>query len=188
MPRYRALIAASLALPWLLVGGCRIEQTPDEYLDYEDSIETEREVAGAELRDRLRAFVASVARGDPAEALISLHPAEDVLVVGPMEALDVRSADGARALLSRLAPTPVAVRLRDVTVETGPNANVAWFSLLLEAPGSTPEPALYRATGLYLRDGGLWTLMQAHIAGPLIPPTQPQSSQPETDADPEAGE
>ena len=31
-----------------------------------------------------------------------------------MEAIDVRGAAGARALLARLAPTPVAVRLRDV--------------------------------------------------------------------------
>jgi hypothetical protein len=184
MRRVTVLAAALCSLPpLLLLSGCRIEQTPAEYLDYEESIQSERRAAADELGDRLRAFVAAVGRGDETEALISLHPAEDVRLIGPGEDMDVVGAAAARLLLSRIAATPVAVRLRDVDVEVGPSANVAWFTVVVEGPGSEPEPALYRATGVYLREGGLWTLHQAHVAGLITPSAELPSNPSETAAD-----
>lgn len=174
------LLTGSLAL----LGGCRVEQTPAEFIDHEDSIETERAAASAEVRDRVLAFGAAVARGSPAEALIALQPQEDVRVIGPEEEMDVEGVGAVRALILRLAGTPTAVRVRDVSVQTGPAANIAWFSVLIEAPGSTPEQSLYRATGIYLRDAGLWELVQLHVAGPIT--AEPPSSPPEPGADPEA--
>jgi hypothetical protein len=176
--RFRSARSAVILACVALLPGCRVEETPPEFIDHQDSIEEERAEAGAEVRDRLLAFGGGVARGDATEALLALNPASDVEIVGPDSGLDVDGRAAAGALIQRLAGTPVALRIREVEVRTGSSANVAWFRLLIEAPGSTPEASLYRATGIYLRDAGLWELAQAHISGPLIPqvpPNQPAS-------------
>jgi hypothetical protein len=184
VPRHLACDLRTLVLA-LLLGGCRVEQTPDEYFDHAATIEAERRAAGGEVRDRLLAFVSAAGRGDPAEALISLHPAEDIELVGPA-GVRVSGLEGVRALVTGMVTTPVSLRVRDVEVETGPAGGVAWFRLVIEAPGTTPEPALYQATGTYLRDAGLWELVQAHVAGPVTSDSS-TSSPPDSAATPEEG-
>lgn len=171
----------------LIGAGCRVEPTPEEYIDHLSTVEEEREEAGAEVRDRLHAFVSASARGDAVQAAISLHPDDDVVVLGP-EGIELRGAEGVRALIGGMVTTPVAVRVRDLDVETGPAGGVAWFRMVIEAPGTTPEPALYRATGTYLRDAGLWELVQAHVAGPLTSDSAPSSSPSDSAATPAEGE
>lgn len=185
MPRQFALVPLVLAAP-LLLSGCRVEQTPDEYIDRVGSVEAERNAAAGEVRDRLLAFVGSAARGDADGALISLHPADGVDVVGPA-GLEVSGGEAIRGLVTAMVTTPVSVRVREIEVETGPLGGVAWFRMVIEAPGTTPEPSLYQATGTYVRDAGLWELVQAHIAGPLT--TDSSSSSPsDSAAMPEEGE
>jgi hypothetical protein len=188
VPRHLATITATLSLPVLLLGACRVEQTPEEYIDHQDRVEAERRAAGGEVEDRLRAFVAAVGRGDPTEAEIALNPAEDVEVLGPSRDLEVSGIAPARLILERMASTPVAVRIREISVEPAPVPTVAWFNLLVEAPGSEPQPALYRVTGVYRRDAGLWLMEQAHISGPLREPGPPPSSPSGTAGDPAEGE
>lgn len=180
MPRPARLIPLSLAAG-LLAAGCRVEPTPEEYIDHLSTVEEERQAASAEVRDRLHAFVSASARGDAVQAILSLHPDADVEILGPAE-IEVRGAEGVRALIVGMVATPVAVRVRELEVETGPAGGVAWFRMVVEAPGSTPEPALYRATGTYLRDAGLWELVQAHVAGPLTSDSASSSSSPSDSA------
>lgn len=162
----RATAATVLFLVCSASAACRVEQTPDEYIDHQGSIQDVRREAGAEVRDRLLAFVSSAGRGDAAQALLSLHPAANVDIVGP-EGLSVAGAAGVRTLIAGLVRTPVSLQVHEIEVETGPAGDVAWFRMVIEAPGTTAEPSLYQATGTYLNDAGLWELVQAHIAGPV---------------------
>jgi hypothetical protein len=171
----------------MALAGCRVEETPDEYFDHGRSVEAEHAAATAEVRDRLLAFMGAASRGDAAEALIALNPATDIEVVAPV-GLELAGGGAIRGVVSELASTPVAVRVQELDVESGVNGGVVWFRMIVEAPGRTPEPSLYNATGTYLRDAGLWELVQAHVSGPLATDTTPPSSPPDSAATPAEGE
>ena len=180
MPRQIPVVA--IYLPVLMaVVGCRVEQTPEEYFDHGRSVEAEHAAASAEVRDRLLAFIGAASRGDAAEAVIALNPATDIEVVAPV-GLELGGGGAIRGIVSELASTPVAVRVREIEVESGVNGGVAWFRMTVEAPGRTPEPSLYNATGTYVRDAGLWELVQAHVSGPVTADTTPSSSPPDSAA------
>lgn len=184
MPRIREVMVATLFV--CVTASCRIEQTPDEYFDHAGSIANERLAVAAEVRDRVLAFGSALSRGDPLEAMVALNPATRASVWGPIELLNVEGSAEIRVLIDRLASAPVALRFMDVTVETGPDARVAWFDAIVEAPGRTAAPGHYRATGLYLRDSGVWQLMQAHVSGPIV--TDSATSRPAPDDSPVEGE
>lgn len=184
MQRQPAIMLLSLALP-VLLGACRVERTPDEYIDHTSSVEAERVNAEGEVRDRLLAFVGAAGRGAGAEALIALNPADDADVVAP-QGVGLNGAGAIRALVAQLVTTPVAVQVREVSVRTNPTGAVAWFRMVVEAPGTAPEPSLYEATGTYVRDAGLWELVQAHVSGPVTTDSMPSPS--DSAATPAAGE
>lgn len=184
MQRQSVTALVLLLLPSIL-GGCRVERTPDEYFDHAASVESERATASGEVRDRLLAFMGAVGRGAATEAVIALNPAENVDVVAPL-GVGLSGSGAIRAVLTQLVSTPVAVQVMEVSVETGPAGNVAWFRMVLEAPGSTPEPSVYEATGTYLRDAGLWELVQAHVSGPIT--SDSTQSPPDSVATPAEGE
>ena len=146
LERAAARIAASLALS-VLLAGCRIEQTPEEYIDHGDRVE----------------------------------------IFGPTRELALAGIEAARLTMRQLASTPVAVRIEEISVEPARAPTIAWFNLVIEAPGRDPEPTLYRATGIYRRDAGLWLMDKAHIAGPINPPAEPPPSPSESDAAPAEG-
>ena len=184
----RPISAVAICLPVLMaVAGCRVEQTPEEYFDHGRSVEAEHAAAAAEVRDRLLAFVGAASRGNAPEAVIALNPAANVEIVAPI-GLEVAGSGAIRGILSELASTPVAVRVREIEVESGVNGGVAWFRMTIEAPGRTPEPSLYNATGTYVRDAGLWELVQAHVSGPITADTTPSSNPPDSAATPAEGE
>lgn len=177
-----------LSLSVVMLGACRIEQTPNEYFDQAERVEAGRREAAAEVEDRLRAFVAALSRGDAAEAELALNPGDNVQVFGPGRDLETNGLGATRLLLQQMAATPVAVRVQEISVQTAAVPAVAWYSLLMEAPGTEPEPALYRVTGVYRRDAGLWLMEQAHISGPLTQPAPPASNPSDSVADPAEGE
>lgn len=153
----------------LLVGGCRIERTPSELFDHVATPEEARAAAEAELRDRLLAFVAAAARGDGLQGMLALNPAPEARIIAPM-GIEIGGIDStsARAVVAQLLATPVAMQAREleVTVSTV-RADAAWFRMQVEGPGITPEPSLYETTGTFVNMGGLWTLVQAHVSGPM---------------------
>lgn len=171
---------AVLSLPLLMMSaGCRVEQTPDEYFERGRSAEGERDAAAQEIRDRLLAFIGAAERGNATEALLALSPAGQIDLVAPA-GLEVAGGGAIRAALAHLLATPVSVMVREVEVRAGASGGVAWFRMLVEAPGVTREPSLYSATGTYLMDAGRWELVQAHISGPVrtdsLPSNPPDSA------------
>ena len=159
------LIYATTAL--LSVGGCRIERTPSEFFDHVATPEETRAAAEAEVRDRLLAFVAAAGRGDALQGLLALNPAPDARIIAPA-GIEIGGGDSARAAVAQLLATPVAVQAQEVEVNVSAvRADAAWFRIQVEGPGVTPEPSLYEATGVFVNMGGLWTLVQAHVSGPV---------------------
>lgn len=168
VPRPLSLKRVIYALiPLLLLSGCRIERTPSEFFDHVATPAEIRAAAEAEVRDRLLAFVAAAARGDALQGILALNPAADALIVAPA-GIEIGGDDSARAAIAQLLATPVAVEPREVEVRVSAvRADAAWFRMQVEGPGSKPEPALYDATGTFVNMGGLWTLVQVHISGPM---------------------
>lgn len=162
MPR---ILGAALGAV-LLLSACKVERTPPEFFDHGDRIEEIRESAAEELRDRVLALGQALGRGSPAEAMLALAPHGRAAIVAPVEGVVLMGPEQIGSALARLAATPVALEMRDVRVEVGPQANVAWFYALVEAPGSGPEGTLLRVTGVYVRDEGAWSLVQAHVSIP----------------------
>lgn len=173
----------------LAAAGCRVERTPPQYFDHQNTIEAERDAAAAELRDRVLAMGQALNRGNSTEALIALSPAPDVYLIGPEQGMVVRGSDQVGATLeSLLASQDVSAEVRDVEVGIAPGANVGWFRAELVLPGHTPDGEPLRMTGVYLRDAGIWKLVQAHISLPFTPqPADSASSPPASAADSGAG-
>lgn len=187
MPRRSRLPIAVLASS-LLLASCRVERTPEDYIDRSSTAEEVRAEAVSEVRDRLLAFVAAAARGEGLQAGLALSPGQQVRLLTPM-GIELEGDAAVRRALAELVTTAVALRAHEVEVETAGAGTTAWFRMVVEAPGTTAEPALYRATGTYVNNAGLWTLVQAHVSGPITTDSLPDSPNPEDSvATPPAGE
>lgn len=180
----RLTIAALCAA--LLASACKVERTPPEYFDHRRPTSELRVAAAEELRDRLLAAGQALSRGDVAEVIQALSPAQGAYFL---------PADGARArigeeqiaqALAELATGGSTVRFRDVEVEVGPAADVAWFRARLEHTEAAAA-APVRITGVYLRGGeGEWRLVQAHLST-VTPADDSLPQNPAPDASPQAG-
>jgi hypothetical protein len=168
----------------LLVSGCTIEPTPREYFDHLLPIEAERENTADEVRARVRAFGAALARGDAADASGALAPAAGVHVVGPVEGELRLGAGEIEVLLHYLAgEQPAEVAVDDVQVWVGPRATVAWFAAHFQVGGA--RPGGWYLTGVYAREEGTLRLVQAHLSAARTP--QLARPYPAGDAAPAAG-
>ena len=177
MPRRSRLPVAVLAGS-LLLAACRVERTPADYIDRAAPAEEARAEAINEVRDRLLAFVAATARGDGLQAGLALNPGQQVRLFTPL-GVELEGDAAVRQAFAGLVTTAVALRAREVEVETVGPGTTAWFRMVVEAPGTTPDPALYRATGTFVNNAGLWTLVQAHVSGPVTTDSMPDSPNPE---------
>lgn len=163
MSRLRVLVLAAA----LASASCRIERTPEEYVDHRDPTAGEIEAAEDQIHDRVVALGQAVSRGDAASALEAFSPAPDVRAIGPVEGLTLRGAEQIDSALRQLAGGRTRVEMRDVEVEVGPRANVAWFRALVAVGEDGPVAGrTLRATGVYLLDEGTWQLVQAHLSLP----------------------
>lgn len=151
----------------LLASACKIERTPREFFDHQDPIALEREAAAEEIRDRLLALAQAVSRGDAPAAYQAFSPSLDAFALGPVDGIALRGAEQIDSVLQHLARSGTTVRLRDVQVEVGPRANMAWFAAVVELPEREEGLArTLRATGAYVRNEGGWQLVQAHLSLP----------------------
>lgn len=172
----RALRPVGLGL-LLVLSACRVERTPERYFDHQTTIEAEREAAAGELRDRLLAMGEALDRGNATEALIALSPATDAFILGPREGMVVSGSERISLVLdSLLANHSVSAEVRDVQVGIAARANVGWFRAELVLPGVLPDDRPLRMTGVYVRDAGLWKLVQAHLSTALSEPEADSSS------------
>lgn len=170
----------------LALAACDVARTPDSYLDRESTAQQAREAGGAEVRDRVLAMGQALGRGDAADALVALSPAEDAYVIGPQAGLELVGPAQIGAVLASLAAAPAPVGVEGVQVQVGPRGNVAWFRATLTSEGSSPARPPVMITGVYLLDEGTWRLVQGHLSTPTTTPLP--SSPPASAADSAAGE
>lgn len=172
-----------------LLGACKVERTPQELVDHFTPEQHERAAAAAEVEDRMLALAQALNREDMTGVLGALEPAEDAYLVGPEVGGTATGREGISEALRRAAGSPIDVEMRDLVVSVGPRATVAWFRGSLEDPGDPVGSGALRVTGVYIRDAGVWRLVQAHLSRAVTDSAAaPPSSPPVTGADSVGGE
>jgi hypothetical protein len=150
-----------------VLGGCKIEQTPREFIDHRDTALIELQAAEDELRARLHSAANALRREDADQAVASLSPAGEIFVYGL-----TGSAEGPgqlRGILSNVAEGR-ALEVADLEVVIGPRNQVGWFRTELRAGA---EGAIVRFSGVFVRMEGEWRLLQGHLSQPLTPVPDP---------------
>jgi hypothetical protein len=164
--RFCSVAACSLAL-----AGCRIEQTPQQYIDRRDTPADQLLTSEAELTRRLLEVSDAMRSNDTVglETILALHP--EVIVYGPASGEQFGGGPGIARSLSDFANGRVLVP--DVNVQVGPQNNVAWFRATYEDSTTSVSDAL-RFTGVFLRQDTAWQLVLGHISVPAtLPPPRP---------------
>jgi hypothetical protein len=169
----------------LLAPACKIEQTPQEYIDARSPVQQLRSASAAELEERVTAMGEALARHDVASALDTLAIAEDGYLVHGLGSEPVVGSDEARRVLREQLERSGPLRLAASNVTVGPRGGTAWFSLDLQ---NTERDSGLQVTGVLLRRDAGWRIMQSHLSrrGETIPPPGP-SYRVEDDATPEDG-
>jgi hypothetical protein len=172
-----ALVAAGLLV------GCRVTETPEALIDYQDTPQAERQASADELRDRLLATGQALRRGNRADVLVALAPVSNVYAIGPDEGQAATTPSTLAEMLEQVAGRG-EVTLDDLAVSISANNNVAWFRTELRVSRPQQEPATVRFSGVFVREEGDWRLSQAHLSRPvsLDPETPAEEESPATGA------
>lgn len=174
VPRARALAAALLVL-----SACRVEETPDEYLNPRDPAEVEQREAAGEVAARVGAFREALARGSQADAVAALGPAADAHVMGTgfNAGRPMFGPQGVAMALAELElPRGAVARTPDLRVEADARTGQAWFAThveLLPVVGAGSAPQRLRVSGVFVRHEGDWRLEQLHLSHGQVPPVLP---------------
>lgn len=190
MHRAPALAAALLAL-----AACRVDRTPDEYLNPRDPAQVERREAENEIAARVGAFSESLARGNQTDAVGALLPAPETHVMGT-GANEGRPRFGPLGLSAALRdlelPRGAVGRTPDLRVEADAREGLAWFATHLEilpVVGAGGQPQRLRVSGVFSRREGEWRLVQIHVSRAEVPPpTPPRPDSAAPRASPASGE
>lgn len=159
----------------LAAAGCKIERTPQEYIDHRSPVEQVRSAAAEELNAQLAVMGQAFARGDHDAALTAVDLAPDAYLVSSSGSAPLRGEaaihGAARDYLAARGP----LRPTDSRIDVGPRGTSAWF--LMELSGSEGGEERVRLTGVVVRgDEGDWELKQVHLSGP--PPAPAATSPP----------
>lgn len=170
MHRAPALAAALLAL-----SACRVERTPDEYLNPRNPAQVESRDEENELAARVGAFGEALSRGAQADAVAALGPTAEAHVIG-IGFNDGRPRFGPLGLAAALAdlqlPTDAVARTPDLRVEAA-GRGVAWFATHVEVfpvVGAGGQPQRLRVSGVFNEREGEWRLVQIHLSRGEMPP------------------
>jgi hypothetical protein len=174
VPPARALAAALLAL-----SACRVDRTPDEYLNPRNPAQVEQREAANEIAARVGAFREALARGNHADAAGALGPTAETHVMG-IGFNDGRSGLGPQGLAAALQelelPRGAVARTPDLRVEADAREGLAWFAThveLLPVVGVGGAPQRLRVSGVFSRREGDWRLAQLHLSRGQMPPPPP---------------
>jgi hypothetical protein len=155
----------SILLAAGVLGGCTIEQTPQEFIDHRDTSAIERANAEEELRDRLGSAVRALRRHDATGAAAALSPAAELFAFGPGEADAVHGPAELVSVLAAVAEGRV-LAMEDLEIDIGARNQVAWFRTELR---DGAEGTVVRFSGVFVRFEGEWRLLQGHLSHPLSP-------------------
>jgi hypothetical protein len=151
------LIAAALA-------SCRIERTPEQYIDNQTSRIDAITAAEAEVQARIVSLAGALERGSAAVDSV-LVPRGEFSGVGPDE--DEVITDPA-TFIERMANLaggrPLSTRHLEVSV--APGIVHAWFLAVYTPVGVEPVDPGFRVSGVLIRDNSGWRLTQGHLSRP----------------------
>lgn len=174
MPPSRALAAALLAL-----SACRVDRTPDEYLNPRNPAQVEQREAANEIAARVGAFREALARGNQGDAASALGPTVDTHVMG-ISFNDGRPGLGPQGVAAALRelelPRGAVARTPDLRVEADAREGLAWFAThveLLPVVDVGGAPQRLRVSGVFSRREGDWRLAQLHLSRGQLPPPRP---------------
>lgn len=173
-------LSLALAACLLLVSACKIQRTPEEYIDPAATDERGRVAATEELRARLAALAGALTRRSLGTAVSALAPAADVQVVTPAGTVLATGDSALVPALRWLLTDEGVVEVREMQVTLTPRATVAWFAALVEivdpretVEGEPADPNVLRATGVYVLNEGTWQLTQLHLSRAVAEDTVP---------------
>ena len=154
-----------------MLGGCRIERTPDPYIDRLETPQEEVRASAEELIDLLLSTAASLQRGNLGAVAVALAPDADLSGIGPGAAVITGYPEFLDSLSAMTANR--SVDMVDLKVEVEPRNAVAWFRSVLVLTGDSIEAERMPFTGVFVHEEGVWHLRQAHLSGPIS--SQPDS-------------
>jgi hypothetical protein len=167
--------APALAAALLALSACRVERTPDEYLNPRNPAQVESRDEENELTARVGAFGEALSRGAQADAVAALGPTAEAHVIG-IGFNDGRPRFGPLGLAAALAdlqlPTDAVARTPDLRVEAD-GRGVAWFATHIEVfpvVGAGGQPQRLRVSGVFNEREGEWRLVQLHLSRAEMPP------------------
>lgn len=165
-------------LSWLFVfafaagfAACRIEPTPQRYIDAQATPLESLRAAEADVRRGLEAIPDALRTGTSGAISLALAPHAELTLLRPGGSSYPASAgDLLREFQEFTRGDPVS--LTDLAVTVSNNLTVAWFSTILR--GSDPDGVDRGLTvsGVFIRQTGEWRLIQAHLS-PLFTAQQP---------------
>ncbi len=155
----------------LTVSACKIQRTPQEYIDHRSPVQQVRESAREELTSVLAAVDLALERGDLDAAIDALTFADDAYLVRDDGSSPLEGGGAVRSALREWTEGGGEVRAADSRVTVGPRGSSAWFLLRLER-GDSRTPA--QLSGVVVRgDESRWELVQAHLSETLDAAPEP---------------
>jgi hypothetical protein len=145
---------------------CRIERTPDHFVDNQATPADELRAAEAELRGRILAVGTAIQRRNASDLASALGPHEDLSIIGPADGQVITTPAEVLTLLTELAGTD-PLMARAVDVDVSPRMNVAWFQSDFGSGGAGEASSAFRFSGVFIREEGEWRLVQGHISEPI---------------------
>jgi hypothetical protein len=187
--------APALAAALLALSACRVERTPDEYLNPRNPAQVESREAENEVAARVGAFSEALARGGQADAVAVLAPTPEAHVIG-IGLNDGRPRFGPLGLATAIAdlglPQGAVARTPDLRVESD-GRGLAWFAThveVLPVVGAGGQAQRLRVSGVFNQREGDWRLVQLHLSRAETPPPatpRPDSLRDSLPSNPPAG-
>jgi hypothetical protein len=164
----------------LALTACRIEQTPQQYIDRQDSPADQMLASEAENTRRLASLSGALEGRNLVEVGGALNLDPEAVVVGLSPGAELRRADETAAALDSIVGG-ASLSSGDIAVTVGPQNDLAWF----QAEFASVDPELgsgFQFSGVFRRVEGEWRLLQGHISPTLAVPS-PQEEGDRTQAE-----
>jgi hypothetical protein len=148
----------------LTATACKIERTPQEYIDHRSPVQQVRMAASEELSAMITRFEQLLAAGDLEAGLDTLGFAPDGMLVTS----DPAPAEGdntIREAMRRRIEGAGPLRPGGSRVAVGPRGGTAWFLVSLSDSSDAP----LQLTGTLVRGERGWEIVQAHLSEPVAP-------------------
>lgn len=144
----------------VIAGACTIEQTPQQYIDRQDSLADQIAISEEELAGRLRSLPRELRAPGDSAAFARLRPDSQIIVLSSADG-DTAIGVGALRAAFRATAGPGPYFVEHASTRVGPNNDVGWFTAIYR-PAESAAPL--RVSGVFSRRSGEWMLIQSHIS------------------------